>query len=274
MTRTLSRALILLGTLVAATGCSVSEQQEVELGRSYAAQVDSQLPLVSDPAIVGYVQAIGERIASRTSRANLDWRFRVVDSKEVNAFALPGGFIYVNRGLIERTERMDQLAGMLGHEIGHVVRRHSAEQMERRGGANVGLAVLCTLTNICESQAAQIAIDVGGSAWFARHSRADEAEADSAAVANVARSGINPDGIPELFRIILRERERQPSRLQAFFASHPIEEERIAATEQMVQAIDPLIRRDLARDDEGYRELKRRLAELPPSPEPRPSAAP
>jgi predicted Zn-dependent protease len=164
---------------------------------------------------------------------------------------------------------MDQLAGMLGHEIGHVVRRHSAEQMERRGGANVGLAVLCTLTNICESQAAQIAIDVGGSAWFARHSRADEAEADSQAVANVARSGISPEGIPELFRIILRERERQPSRLQAFFASHPMEEERIAATERMVQAIDPLIRRDLTRDDEGYRELKRRLAELPPSPEPR-----
>ena len=274
MTSTFARALALLCASVLAAGCSVSDEEEVETGRAYAAQIDSQLPLITDPAIVGYVQTLGLRIASRTSRANLDWRFHVVDSKDVNAFAVPGGFIYVNRGLIERAERMDQLAGLLGHEIGHVVRRHSVEQMKRTGGANVGLALLCTLTNVCESSAARIAINVGGSAWLARHSRAAEAEADSEAVANVARSGISPEGIPDLFRVVLRARERQPDRLQAFFASHPLEENRIAATERMVQAIDPLIRRDLARDDEGYRELKRRLAELPPSPEPRAAAVP
>ena len=272
MTTTFARALAFLCASVIATGCSVSEREEVETGRSYAAQIDSQLPLITDPAIVGYVHNLGVRIASRTSRANLDWRFYVVDSRDINAFAVPGGFIYVNRGLIERAERMDQLAGLLGHEIGHVVRRHSVEQMKRAGGANIGLALLCTLTNVCESSVARIAIDVGGSAWLARHSRSAEAEADSEAVANVARSGISPEGIADLFRVVLRAREHQPDRLQAFFASHPLEESRIAATERLVQAIDPVIRRDLARDDEGYRELKRRLAELPPSPEPRASA--
>lgn len=271
MLRPLSITPRILAAALLAASCSVSEEQEVDVGRSTAAQIEAQLPLVSDPVVVTYVQQLGTRIASQTSRANLDWRFHVVDSKEVNAFALPGGFIYVNRGLIERTHRMDQLAGTLGHEIGHVVRRHSAEQMKRAGGANVGLALLCALTNVCESQVARIAIDVGGSAWFARHSRADEAEADSEAVANVARSGISPDGIPELFRILLEARENQPDRFQAFFASHPLEEDRIVATERLVRAIDPLIRRDLTRDDEAYRELKRRLSALPPSPD-RPSA--
>ena len=269
MSRILLSVVQVGAALALATACTVSEDEEIDLGRSTAAEIESQLPLVSDPAITAYVQSLGHRIASRTSRANLDWRFRVVDSKEVNAFALPGGFIYVNRGLIERAERMDQLAGTLGHEIGHVVRRHSAEQMKRAGGANIGLAVLCTLTNVCESQTARVAINVGGSAWFARHSRTAEAEADSEAVANVTRSGISPEGIPELFRILLRARERQPDRLQAFFASHPLEEDRITATERLVDAIAPDIRRDLVRDEEAYRELKRRLDALPPSPEPR-----
>ena len=244
----------------------MSEQEEVDVGRTTAAEIAAQLPILDDPEIVGYVQDLGARIASRTSRANLEWRFYIVDSKDVNAFALPGGFIYVNRGLIERAQRMDQLAGTLGHEVGHVVRRHSAEQMKRAGGANVGLALLCTLTRVCESEAARVAINVGGSAWFARHSRAAEAEADSEAVVNVTRAGINPEGIPELFRILLAARDRQPDRLETFFASHPLEEERIVATERMVADIDQIIRRDLARDDERFREFKRRLAALPPSP--------
>jgi predicted Zn-dependent protease len=255
-----------------AAACSVSEEQEADIGRSTAAQVDSQLLLVSDPGVVDYVQALGKRLALRTSRANLDWRFAVVDSREVNAFALPGGYIYVNRGLIERTEHMDQLAGALGHEIGHVVRRHSAEQMERAGGANVGLALLCTLTNVCESRAARVAIDVGGSAWLARHSRADEAEADSEAVAIVVRADISPEGIPELFRILLAARRHQPDRLESFFASHPLEEERIERTEGLVEAIDPALRRDLARDDAAYAEFRRRLAALPDAPAGRRSA--
>ena len=111
----------------------------------------------------------------------ISWRFFVVNSPEVNAFALPGGFVYVNRGLIERTSNMDELAGVLGHEIGHVVRRHSIKQMEKEQGANVGITLACVLTNICNSQAAGALINVGGTAVFARFSRQDEAEADQEA---------------------------------------------------------------------------------------------
>src|SRR5689334_23595768 len=99
-------------------GCSVSQDQEVELGRENAAQINAQLPIVQDPAIASYIQDLGMSIASKTSRSDLDWHFYVVNTKQVNAFALPGGFVYVNRGLIESADSLEDLTGPLGHEIG------------------------------------------------------------------------------------------------------------------------------------------------------------
>lgn len=163
--------------LLAAAGCSVSEEQEISLGRENADEIAAKLPLVTDSAVTTYVQGLGVRLASRTNRATLPWHFSVIDSKDVNAFALPGGFIYVNRGLIEHVDRMDELAGVLGHEIGHVVRRHGVQQLKRGGGTRIGIAVFCGLTNFCDSRVTRIAIDVGGAAWLARNSRAAEAEA-------------------------------------------------------------------------------------------------
>ena len=107
--RTLLRVLVPL----ALAGCAISTQQEVEMGTTYAQQINRQLPIVDDPEVNRYINLLGDSIARLTDDRNLDWRFYVVDSKEVNAFAVPGGFVYVNRGLIERTTRMDQLAGVL-----------------------------------------------------------------------------------------------------------------------------------------------------------------
>lgn len=257
---------LLLGLSLAA--CSVSQDQEVALGRRNAEQVNAQLPLVTDAAVTGYVQQLGTTIARTTSRADLDWRFFVVDSKEVNAFALPGGFIYVNRGLIERAGSLDELAGALGHEIGHVVRRHSVQQMEKASGANIAVGLTCTLTRLCESNVARAAINVGGAALFARYSRHDEAEADSEAVVNVVRAGIDPRGIPRLFERLMEERRREPARIEAFFASHPLEEDRIRETERMISEIDPATLRGLSHDTPTYHEFQARLRALPPSPEP------
>jgi len=102
-----------LVVLVAA--CSVSQDQEVALGRQDAAEINAQLPIVTDPEISDYIQTLGKSIASKTSRADLDWHFYVVNTKQVNAFALPGGFIYVNRGLIESADRLDELTGTMGN---------------------------------------------------------------------------------------------------------------------------------------------------------------
>lgn len=263
-TRTL-RALA--GALLIA-GCSVSQDQEVQIGRQNAEQVNAQLPLVNDPAVTDYVQRLGLSIASKTSRGDLDWQFFVVDSKEVNAFALPGGFIYVNRGLIERADKLDELAGALGHEIGHVVRRHSVQQMEKATGANVAVGLTCTLTRLCNSNVAQAAIQVGGAALFAKYSRHDEAEADSEAVVNVIRAGFDPEGIPVLFERLLEERRTSPLRIEAFFASHPLEEDRIRATQREIASLSPSVLRGLVKDQESYHQFQARLRALPPSPEP------
>lgn len=258
-----------LVALVFAGACSVSDQQEVAMGEQDAAEVNSQLPLLTNSDIVGYVDALGQRIASKTSRADLKWHFYVVNTEDVNAFALPGGFIYVNRGLIEQSDRLDQLAGTLGHEIGHVVRRHAVEQMKKQTGANIGVSLLCTLTRICEHASSQIVINAAGSALFARYSRHDEAEADSEAVVNVVNAGIDPRGIPELFQVLIRERERAPTRLDAFFASHPLEESRIRATEQQIAQIDPNRLKGLVADDDAFHAFKNSLVALPPPPKPR-----
>lgn len=264
------RVRILVGAalVLVVAGCGVSEDQEVQLGRQNAEQINSQIPLVRDPIVTNYVRDLGLSIARTTPRADLDWQFFVVNSREVNAFALPGGFVYVNRGLIERAQDLDELAGALGHEIGHVVRRHSVQQMEKRNGANLAVGLGCTLTRICNSDVARAAIQVGGAALFARYSRTDEAEADSEAVLNVTAAGLDPHGIPTLFRRLIEERRTAPLRIAAFFASHPLEEDRIVATEREISALDPRELEGLRVDDPSYQAFRAHLQSLPAPPEP------
>ena len=180
------------------------------MGQSYSQQINAQLPIVQDAELNRYINVLGDSIAKLTSRGDLDWHFYIVDSPEVNAFAIPGGFIYVNRGLIERSDKLDELAGAIGHEIGHVVKRHSVKQMEQEQKANIGVTLACVLTSVCNSQAAQAAINVGAGAVFASFSRQDEAEADQEGIKNVIRAGISPEGFPSLFQKLLDERKTAP----------------------------------------------------------------
>jgi predicted Zn-dependent protease len=251
---------------VTITGCGVSTQQEVEMGQQDVAQINQQLPIIRDAEVNRYVNVLGDSIAKLTERPDLPWTFYVVDSRDVNAFAVPGGFVYVNRGLIERTQRMDQLAGVLGHEIGHVVRRHSVKQMEKMQGANIGVTLACVLTSVCNSQIAQAGINVAGTALFAKFSRSDESEADAVAVTNVVRAGISPQGIPEMFQILINERKSAPSAVEGWFATHPTEEDRVAATQSLIAQINPAILRTLTTDTQGYQNFKRRVQSLPASP--------
>src|ERR1700743_3233563 len=122
-------------------GCAVSQQQEVQIGAQQSQQVNSQLPIVNDYAVNQYLNNLGDSIARVTARSDLEWHFAMVNTNEFNAFALPGGYIYVNRGVAERSDRMDQFASVIAHEIGHVVLRHSVKQMEQMQGANVGVTV-------------------------------------------------------------------------------------------------------------------------------------
>jgi Zn-dependent protease with chaperone function len=247
------------------SACGISQQQEVQMGQEYSQQINAQLPIVSDPEVNRYVNLLGDQIASHTSRADLDWHFYVVDSKEVNAFAVPGGYVYVNRGLIERTSSMDELAGVLGHEIGHVVLRHSIKQMEQQQGAQVGVTLACVLTGICNNQAAGALINVGGTAVFARFSRQDETEADQQGVINTIRAGISPQGMPTMFEKLLQERKTQPSAVAGWFATHPLEEDRIAAVRAQIASYPASQLRGLQTNSSNYTSFVARVRSLPPS---------
>ena len=200
----------------------------------------------------------------------LEWHFYVVNSPEVNAFAVPGGYVYVNRGLIERAARMDQVAGVLGHEIGHVTHRHSVKQMEKQNGAQIGVTLACVLQpSVCNSQLGSAAINIGASAVFAKFSRNDEAEADQAGIEYTAKAGIDPRGIPEMFQILLNERETSPSKVQAWFATHPLEESRIRDTQATISQYNATKLNQLTRDTQNFHTFQNRLRSLPQAPQQR-----
>jgi predicted Zn-dependent protease len=270
LTRFARVSAVVLVTTTAAGCSSVSQQQEVQIGQQTAAQVNAQLPMLRDPVVDGYVNTLGQTIASRTARADLQWQFAVVNTNVINAFALPGGFIYVNRGVLAQASNESELAGVLAHEIEHVVRRHSVKQMEQVQQANVGVGLVCVLTRVCENQAAQAAIQVGGSAVFAKFSRADEVQADEGGFQNVIRAGINPRGMLTFFQKLLAEEQSGGSGgASAWFSDHPGTQDRIADIQRMLDATPASQLASLRTDSPQFQQMKQRLAQLPAAPAPR-----
>ena len=260
------KRMIVLLAAVMLSGCAVSQQQEVQMGQQYAAQIAEQLPLVNDPEVVRYINVLGDSIAHVTKRSELDWHFYVVNSSEVNAFAVPGGYVYVNRGLIERASTMDELAGVLGHEIGHVVKRHTVKQMQQQQGAGIGVTLACILTQICNNQATGTAINLGANAIFAKFSRGDEAEADEEGFKNVVRAGISPKGLVTMFQKLIAERKATPGAVDAWFTTHPLEEDRIADVQRLINTLPPSELASLTTDSKNFHTFKSWLASLPAAP--------
>jgi predicted Zn-dependent protease len=257
-----------LGALTVATACSVSERDEAEIGSSEAASIDSQVPVVHDTAITQFVTRLGRSLTSHTDRADLDWRFTVVNVWPVNAFALPGGYVYVTRGLIEQSEHLDELAGVMGHEVAHVARRHTAKQIEEGHKQDLGVVVLCTLTGLCRTLGGAIAVQVGADAQTAQYSQRHEVEADSVGVLITRRAGIDPEGLPLFLEKVLAQRAEQPTPLEAFFASHPTDESRIAALRRQIAGVNTPTRAPLIRDTPEFQALRERVRALPLPPPP------
>jgi len=258
---------ITIGAIALLSACGVSTQQEVQIGQQEAQQVNAQLPMVQDAEIQNYVNSLGNRIARLTSRSDLNWQFQVVNSDVVNAFALPGGFIYINRGVLERASNMSEMAGVVGHEIEHVVRRHSVKQMEQVQGANVGLGIACALTGVCQSGVAQAAINIGGAAVFAKFSRTDEIQADEGGFNNVMRAGISPRGMYTFFQKLLAEEQQSGGgNAAAWFADHPGTQDRIADIQRMLNQVPASQLNALQVNDAGFSSMKARLSRLPAAP--------
>jgi predicted Zn-dependent protease len=258
--------LALGGAVATAGGCApaITTQQEVEIGRQNAAQVNQQLPIVRDAAINQYINELGRSVARGADPRGIPYTFQVVNSNVVNAFALPGGYIYINRGVIERAANASELVGVMSHEIAHVVERHGIEQVQRAQNANLGLSLLYgVLLGRNPGGLEQIGIQAGGTAVFASYGRGAEREADLRGVEFMTRAGYNPQGMVSFFNKLLAERKRNPSRLEQWFATHPLEEERIQNTSRAVAAIPAATRNRLNTDTRAFQSFRSRVRSLP-----------
>jgi beta-barrel assembly-enhancing protease len=269
MSTLLLRRPLALGLVAGSAGlaaCGIGTQQEIEMGQQYAAEINRQLPIVDDPAVHRYINQLGNSIQRQPGARDIPYTFYVVNIEAINAFAVPGGFIYLNRGLIERTENLSELAGVVAHEIGHVEARHSVQMLERMQAAQVGVTVASVLLGGPPGGLAGAAVDVGAAAYFARHSREAEVEADAIAVQLLPGAGIDPGGIVTFFRKLLDEQERAPSRVEQWFATHPLTEERIVSTRELIRALPPERLTNLRVTDAEYRAFRQRVSQLPPPP--------
>jgi predicted Zn-dependent protease len=210
----------------------VSESQEIAMGRESDPQVRREYGVTDNTALQQYVQTIGKKLAAVSHRANLEWHFTVVDSPVVNAFAIPGGYVYLTRGILAYLGNEAELAGVMGHEIGHVTARHSVRQITRQELAQIGLGVgsvlspaLGQLGNVAES---------GLGVVFLRFSRDDEREADRLGVEYAARGAFDPRQVSNFFDVLARmsaanDRETIPG----WLSTHPDPPERVEATRKL-----------------------------------------
>lgn len=252
-----SFARVLLACLVLACA-PLTTEREVALGRGAAQQVEREMGLVRDPELVAYVRALGARLAALSPRKDLAYDFNVVDMPEANAFALPGGHIYVSRGLLAISNSEDELANVIGHEIGHVAARHHAQQQARQQQVGV-LSALGTLAAAAIG-GAEAAEGVGqlsqiaGAGFLAAYSRDQERQADEIGQALAANGGWNPSGMAEFLTTLEREvtLEVESKRQPSFLDTHPATPERVESAWSRARTLARAPSRPLARDRAAF----------------------
>ncbi len=214
----------------------ISLEEEWQLGAQLSREVASQVRLNNDPAVNAYVQDMGRRIVAQAAPPfnQLPWQFHVVQDDAINAFAIPGGHVYVNTGLIKNADNASELAGVMAHEISHILARHSTEMISRQYGLSI---IAGAVLGQNPGQLAQIAAQLVAGGALARFSREAEREADNIGIQAMAAAGYNPNGMASMFEELLEHRRGQPSRVEQFFSTHPLTEDRISEARSRAQQI-------------------------------------
>ena len=211
----------------------ISPAQELEIGKQGYPAVIREFGLYDNTALQAYVNAVGQKVAHVSDLPNLEWHFTVVDDPAVNAFAMPGGYIYVTRGILGYLNSEAQLAGVLGHEIGHVTHRHSAAQMTQQQlyGLGFGLASVLSPTFQQYGNVAQQALSL----LFLKFSRTDETQADELGVSYSTRAGYDSREISSTYAMLKRMGDRNGARLPGFLSTHPDPGDRENVTAALAQ---------------------------------------
>ncbi|MGH8188546.1 MAG: M48 family metallopeptidase, partial [Steroidobacteraceae bacterium] len=206
----------------------VSAAQEVEIGRQADAQIRKETPELRDAATVAYLRALGRTLVAQATGPKYPYSFSVADYREINAFALPGGPVWIHRGVLHAATNESQVAGVVAHEIAHISQRHSASQLTKAMMASWGLGVLgAMLGNDGGATAAQAAAAFLANGIFLKFGRDAEREADRVGLQMMTRAGWDGRGMVELFEILRLEQKRDPTRVEAFFSTHPPPQDRI-----------------------------------------------
>jgi beta-barrel assembly-enhancing protease len=253
------RTLLVALTLVFVGGC-ISEEREQAIGDTLAADVNPHLPLVDDPLVNAYLYSVGRQLVAVSTRPELEYSFYIVNTGAVNAFALPGGHIYLTRGLIERTEDGAEFAGVLAHEIAHVSARHGIRKLQRE--LRTGSVVSVLYEALFGGEPALLrdnSLQLAGDVWSASHSRRDEREADRLAVKYLMRTGVDPDGVVTLLETLLEEEIREGEHREHavdWFSTHPLTTRRIEEARRNIQKLAETTPAELRLDLDAFPAFK------------------
>lgn len=236
---------------------------ELELANGFASDIEKEAPPMEDTLVNNYVDRLGKKIAAFSKRPDLNYQFKVINSNEINAFTIGGGKVYVYRGLLEHMDNESELAGVLAHEIGHNVGKHTVKQLSKTllySGAILATGELISTKN---EKLAQTFKDAGGVASFfalMKFSRDDERESDYLGVYNLYQLGYDPNGMVTLFEKFRKLQGTEPSKFEVFFQTHPKPSERI---ENTASEISKLKVEYLKKDDQEFQRIKQHLLQLP-----------
>lgn len=237
----------------------VSVEQEIAIGREAQQQVKQEVPEVSDATVNRYIDSVGARLVRRAAGPDYPYSFDVANYREINAFALPGGPVWVHRGAIAAATNEAQLAGVLAHEIAHIAERHAASQMTKGTIANGLLGLLGAIVgNDRGGQIAQIAGGLAAQGFMLKFSRDDEREADEAGARMMKQAGWNPIGMVEFMQILQAQSGRNPGSVSTFLSSHPAPGERVT----QLQATARQLGATGTKDSQAFRNVKSRLGRL------------
>lgn len=217
----------------------VSEDQEIEIDRQNSPyQFSTDYGSIQDKPLNNYINQTGKKISALTHRSHMPYSFRGVNAAYVNAYAFPGGSIAVTRGILIELRNEAELSALLGHEIGHVNARHTAEQMSKGALTNAFIGGIATFAGTqipgLDSLASQLGM-LGAGALLAHYSRDNERQADALGLEYMVKAGYNPNGFVELMNILRSTSKREPSAIELMFSTHPMSDERYNTAVQTVQ---------------------------------------
>lgn len=214
----------------------MGKEQEIALDRQHSPhQFSEDYGVSQDGRLNDYLAGVGRQLSSRSHRPDMPYSFRAVNANYVNAYAFPGGSIAATRGILLELEDEDQLAALLGHEIGHVNARHFAERQAKGTLVQIvalGVGIAAAEKNPAYGELAGLVGNLGGGALLAHYSREDEREADALGMEYMVRSGHNPQGMVDLMELLNRESKRKPNALELMFSTHPMSAERLETAKQ------------------------------------------